>query len=509
MTLRPSIRCGWPIPPGEANPDQNMMLAWQFGPKGRFDTVYITASSEQQSLVAPIIAGFLSQVREATFARARKDEADDYFTRPPVLWALDEVAGIAPMRDLPETLSQSGGQGLLVAICLQDLSLARARWDKAADAFLTLFGNVVIHPGIRDKATLEAISTVAGKEWKTVTSEGMTENHGRDRQGRNSNDGYTYTSNQQQVDVLDPGAVAQGRVTEDPRYVLALTPEGCRWLFCMPYYWCRPWPQLLVATMEYAAWSGDVLEGCWGLPRPILNKEGNGQLLASAGGPQLVERYRQATDDLKQMAHERQETLARLGDGSLLAGYDGSWSSRLPGPQLSYIALATAPPWAEFVAGPSRRRSRSAGPHPDEEVVITANTADVGGQWTPHADLPSIPILKPEWMISFGEPRFGHRASLRVITNTADVAKTTPITRWGDQITGGAVLIEAWSWSKPAAHMVKALAEKLSAVAPTAVLDKDAGKALRGLARPVTAEIEGPVRKTICQSSEPNRPLVP
>ena len=205
-----------------------MMLAWQFGPKGRFDTVYITASSEQQSLVAPIIAGFLSQIREATFTRARKDEADDYFTRPPVLWALDEVAGIAPMRDLPETLSQSGGQGLLVAICLQDLSLARARWDKAADAFLTLFGNVVVHPGIRDKATLEAISTVVGKEWKTVTSEGMTENHGRDRQGRNSNDGYTYTSNQQQVDVLDPGAVAQGRVTEHPHYVLALTPEGCR-----------------------------------------------------------------------------------------------------------------------------------------------------------------------------------------------------------------------------------------------------------------------------------------
>ena len=57
-------------PKGEENPDQNMMLAWQFGPKGRFDTVYITASSEQQSLVAPIIAGFLSQVREATFTRA-------------------------------------------------------------------------------------------------------------------------------------------------------------------------------------------------------------------------------------------------------------------------------------------------------------------------------------------------------------------------------------------------------------------------------------------------------
>ena len=54
----------------------------QLGHQGRFDTVYITASSEQQNLVAPIVASFLSQVREATFARHRADEADDYFTRP-------------------------------------------------------------------------------------------------------------------------------------------------------------------------------------------------------------------------------------------------------------------------------------------------------------------------------------------------------------------------------------------------------------------------------------------
>ena len=48
--------------------------------------------------------------------------------RPATLWALDEVAGIAPMRDLPEaTLSQSGGQGLLEARVLQGLSLARAQ----------------------------------------------------------------------------------------------------------------------------------------------------------------------------------------------------------------------------------------------------------------------------------------------------------------------------------------------------------------------------------------------
>jgi type IV secretion system protein VirD4 len=474
-------------PHGEENPDQDTVLAWALGPKGRYDTVYITASSEQQNLVAPLIAGFLSQVREATFARRRKDEADDNFTRPPVLWALDEVAGIAPMRDLPETLSQSGGQGLLVAVCLQDLSLARARWDKAADAFLTLFGNIVVHPGIRDDATLKAISSVIGKQWVTVTSEGTTQNTGRDRQGRNSNEGYTFSSTQQQVDVLDPGAIAKGRVIEHPHFVLGLTPDGWGWYFCTPYYSASPWPQLLVGTMEYAAWSGDALEGCWELPAPVLDQDHDGRFLAAAGGPQLVERYRQARADLKQMTHARRELTARLGADSLLAGYDGSWTSRLPGPQLSYIALSYGPaPGEGFTWGrgnaPSLaeiaralemvtevRRAR-----PDEEVVITSSPADPDGRWTPKADLPSMPILKPDWMVEFGEPRMGHAASLRLVGgDQAEVARTRPIVMWGDQIPGAAVLIEAWSWSKPAAHMVRRLAERLSAVAPSAVLDDD------------------------------------
>jgi hypothetical protein len=58
--------------------------------------------------------------------------------------------------------------------------------------------------------------------------------------------------------------------------------------------------------------------------------------------------------------------------------------------------------------------------------------------------------------------------------NQSEVARTTPIVMWGNQIKEATVLIEAWSWSKPAAHMVRRLAERLSAIAPAAVLDKDA-----------------------------------
>ena len=52
------------------------------------------------------------------------------------------------------------------------------------------------------------------------------------------------------------------------------------------------------------------------------------------------------------------------------------------------------------------------------------------------ADLPANPFLKPDWMVSFGEPRMGHSASLRLVaSDQPEVARTTPIVMWGNQIT--------------------------------------------------------------------------
>ena len=49
---------------------------------------------------------------------------------PVMLWALDEVANIAPIGDLPALISQAGGQRLQVMVGLQDLSQARSRWGR-------------------------------------------------------------------------------------------------------------------------------------------------------------------------------------------------------------------------------------------------------------------------------------------------------------------------------------------------------------------------------------------
>jgi hypothetical protein len=129
------------------------------------DTIYIAAPAHQQSAVAPLVVGLLEDVRRAAYAgHASATEGSRVSTRPPLVLALDEVANIAPLPDLPSMVSEGGGQGVLTLACFQDLSQARQRWPGRADGFASLFGTTVVLPGIGDVPTLEALSTLAGDE---------------------------------------------------------------------------------------------------------------------------------------------------------------------------------------------------------------------------------------------------------------------------------------------------------------------------------------------------------
>jgi type IV secretion system protein VirD4 len=131
-------------------------------------TLYICATGRHQGLAAPLVVGLLTDVRAAAYARAaestRHDMGGRASERPPVVLALDEVANIAPVPDLPAMVSEGGSQGVVTMACLQDLSQARVRWGVAADGFLSLFGTTVVLPGIGDVATLDALSSLAGEE---------------------------------------------------------------------------------------------------------------------------------------------------------------------------------------------------------------------------------------------------------------------------------------------------------------------------------------------------------
>jgi len=124
------------------------------------DTVYIAAPAHHQALVAPLVVGFLDDIRRAAYERS----ADGGGGResPPMVLTLDELANIAPLPDLPAMISEGGGQGVVTLACFQDLSQARHRWPTQADGFPSLFGTTVVLPGIGDVRTLEALAVLSG-----------------------------------------------------------------------------------------------------------------------------------------------------------------------------------------------------------------------------------------------------------------------------------------------------------------------------------------------------------
>ena len=130
------------------------------------DTVYIHAPAEEQAAAAPIVCGLLSEIRRATY----RAHAAGQLTHGRMLFALDEVANIAPLEELPQIASEGGGQGLMLLAALQDLAQARQRWGAQADGFLTLFGTKLILPGIADAKTLDAISQMLGEYDRQVIS---------------------------------------------------------------------------------------------------------------------------------------------------------------------------------------------------------------------------------------------------------------------------------------------------------------------------------------------------
>jgi type IV secretion system protein VirD4 len=162
------------------------------------DTVYIHAPAESQRLAAPLVCGLLAEIRRATY---RAHAAGKLTGR--VLFALDEVANVAPIAELPQIASEGGGQGLLLLAVLQDLSQARARWGTVADGFLTLFGTKLILPGVADQRTLETISVALGEYDRRVVTETRAQIPDRWFLQQRSSSHST-----QRTRVLSPGEVA-------------------------------------------------------------------------------------------------------------------------------------------------------------------------------------------------------------------------------------------------------------------------------------------------------------
>jgi type IV secretory pathway TraG/TraD family ATPase VirD4 len=206
-------------------------------------TLYVCSTGRRQRQFAPLVVGNIGDVRDAAYTRARDDPGG-----PPTLLALDEVANIAPIPDLPAMVSEGSGQGLMVLACLQDLSQARARWGQAADGFLSLFGTTVVLRGIADTSTLRDISSLAGdRETPTVTVSRAVDRWGRIRPS-------TSVGSARQAR-LPVDAVARGT----PGHALVLGPhKEVDEVSLTPSHLHSPWRELTAPARDLAR--GDVPE---------------------------------------------------------------------------------------------------------------------------------------------------------------------------------------------------------------------------------------------------------
>ena len=197
------------------------------------DTIYITAPEHKQALCAPLIVGLLEQIRHAVYQRAATQATDG----PVMLWALDELANIAPIHDLPALVSQAGGQKLQVMIGLQDLSQARTRWGAdAADGFLSLFQTKLILNGIADTRTLEAISIALGEYDRDTVNHSLGRSDPQEWFGTTTHSDTVGYQTQRQW-VLTPGEIA--RLPDGQGLLL----QGADWqlLGLTPWHRSEPW----------------------------------------------------------------------------------------------------------------------------------------------------------------------------------------------------------------------------------------------------------------------------
>jgi type IV secretion system protein VirD4 len=194
------------------------------------NTLYVCAAGRHQQLLAPLVVGLLSEIKDAAYERAGAGES-----RPPVVFALDEVANIAPLPDLPTIVSEGAGQGLLVLACLQDLSQARSRWGTEADGFVSLFGTTVVLPGIADITTLQAISTLGGEVDVPTTTRGLSQ--GRDRRLLGSVSTGTIRQRRLPPDVIARGQHGDALAIDSRRRI--------GWVHLTPAHRDPPWRDLL------------------------------------------------------------------------------------------------------------------------------------------------------------------------------------------------------------------------------------------------------------------------
>ncbi len=168
---------------------------------GGSNTLYLCGPSYEQARLQGLLASLVSSVVAAAVERSalRGGPLD-----PPLLLVLDEVANIAPIRDLDGLASTGAGLGIqLVTVC-QDLAQLTARYG--ADRSRTIANNhraKVMLSGVADLGTLDLVSGLAGEA--AVREETMTADLRDGRRTRSSSVSFRRLAPADQLRRIRPG----------------------------------------------------------------------------------------------------------------------------------------------------------------------------------------------------------------------------------------------------------------------------------------------------------------
>ena len=131
-------------------------------------TLYIVSPTHIQDVLAPMIAGLVGAVTEraAELAAAQGGRLND-----PLLMLLDEVANIAPIKNLSGLTSEYGGRGINTVWATQTLDRLRARYGtEEAAAILGASTAKLIFGGLSNDADLRNFSSWEGERRETQTT---------------------------------------------------------------------------------------------------------------------------------------------------------------------------------------------------------------------------------------------------------------------------------------------------------------------------------------------------
>ncbi|MHB1809136.1 MAG: type IV secretory system conjugative DNA transfer family protein, partial [Solirubrobacteraceae bacterium] len=168
-------------------------------------TLYVVSPSRIQQELAPLIAALI----DALCATAIDTAITNTNGRldPPLLLALDEVANIAPIRNLPRLLSEGIQQGIVPVLGVQDMSQLRSKWGEhdAATMWSTPALRLIL-PGIADPYTAKLTAEACGEQlvWRPQIGQNNSTSQQADRHGHSHTDGDTHTYAQQREPTIQP-----------------------------------------------------------------------------------------------------------------------------------------------------------------------------------------------------------------------------------------------------------------------------------------------------------------